>query len=283
MYAPGGCAEAAARISMKLETENIKNTEASAELVRELMSDDARRGNWLILMHDDDDGAFMQIAFGDHSDGIELEYREGVDTPLYHCRRPVLRLEAENALLDYLDGIDTWKYRFEWEEVKGFGGVGGSIRRFVPGPVLFVALLVAVVAGVIHIGKLPRNMRILPVAATIASLLVFQIIRWVKAKPEKFKTLEDLDDDDGGIDWRETGVKNIVVETRDGWAVLMDNVPVHEAKAAAQALDGAHIRCRLEILSEDRSYHRYGNGGLGTRMCVLVAPDDYEKAKKLVL
>ena len=117
---------------------------------------------------DDDDGAFMQIAFDDHPDGIELEYREGVDTPLYHCRRPVLRLEAENALLDYLDGIDTWKYRFEWEEVKG---VGGSIRRFVPGPVLFVALLVAAVAGVIYIGKLPRNMRILPVAAVIASLL----------------------------------------------------------------------------------------------------------------
>ena len=64
---------------------------------------------------------------------------------------------------------------------------------------------------------------------------------------------------------------------------LMDNVAVHEAKAAAQALEDAHIRCRLDILSEDRSYHRYGNGGLGTRMCVLVAPEDYEKAKKVVL
>jgi hypothetical protein len=48
---------------MKLETENVKETEASAELVRELMSDDARRGNWLILMHDYDEEAFMQIAF----------------------------------------------------------------------------------------------------------------------------------------------------------------------------------------------------------------------------
>ena len=268
---------------MKVETENITDTEASAELVRELMADDARRGNWLILMHDDDDAAFMQIAFDDHVDGIDLEYREGADKPLYHCKRPVLRLEAENALLDYLDGIETWKHRFEWEEMKGFGDVGGSIGRFVPGPVLFVALLVAAVAGVIYIGKLPRNMRILPVAAVIVSLFGFHIIRWAKAKPEKFKTLEDLDDDDGGIDWRETGAKDVVVDTRDGWAVLMDNVPVHEAKAAAQALDDAHILCRLEILGEDRAYHRYGNGGLGTRMCVLVAPDDYEKAKKLAL
>ena len=37
---------------MKLETENVEETEASAELVRELMADDARRGNWLILMHE---------------------------------------------------------------------------------------------------------------------------------------------------------------------------------------------------------------------------------------
>lgn len=268
---------------MKLETENVKETEASAELIRELMADDARRGNWLILSRDEDDAAFMQIAFDDHPDGIDLEYRDGADKPLYHCKRPVLRLEAENALLDYLDGIETWKHRFEWEEEKGFGGASGSIRRFVPGPVLFVALLVAVVAGVVYVGKLPRNMRVLPIAAVILPLLVFHVLRWAKAKPEKFKTLEDLDDDDGGIDWRETGAKDVVVDTRDGWAVLMDNVPVHEAKAAAQALDGAHIRCRLEILSEDRAYHRYGNGGLGTRMCVLVAPHDYEKAKKVVL
>ena len=82
---------------MKLETENVQESEASAELIRELMADDARRGNWLILMHDDDEGAFMQIAFDDHPDGIDLEYRDGADKPLYHCKRPVLRLEAENA------------------------------------------------------------------------------------------------------------------------------------------------------------------------------------------
>ena len=119
--------------------------------------------------------------------------------------------------------------------------------------------------------------------AVILPLLVFHILRWVKTRPEKFKTLDDLDDDDGGIDWRETGAENVAVEIRDGWAVLMDNVAVHEAKAAAQALEDAHIRCRLDSLSEDRSYHRYGNGGLGTRMCVLVALCDYEKAKKAAL
>ena len=82
---------------MKLETENVQKSEASAELIRELMADDARRGNWLILMHDDDEEAFMQIAFDDHPDGIDLEYRDGASKPLYHCKRPVLRLEAKTA------------------------------------------------------------------------------------------------------------------------------------------------------------------------------------------
>ena len=48
-------------------------------------------------MHDDDEEAFMQIAFDDHPDGIDLEYRDGASKPLYHCKCPVLRLEAENA------------------------------------------------------------------------------------------------------------------------------------------------------------------------------------------
>ena len=56
---------------MKLETENVQESEASAELIRELMTDDARRGNRLILMRDDDEEAFMQIAFDDHPDGID--------------------------------------------------------------------------------------------------------------------------------------------------------------------------------------------------------------------
>lgn len=164
---------------------------------------------------------------------------------------------------------------------KGFGGAGGSGgRSFFQKFSLFVGVLIAVLAVIVYLesGKVPRNMVI---AAIVVPLIGLQFHSFTKSKPQK--TLEDLDDDDGGIDWRETGTENVEVETRDGWAVLMDNVAVHEAKAAAQALEDAHIRCRLDIISEDRSYHRYGNGGLGTRMWVLVAPNDYEKAKQLAL
>lgn len=107
---------------MRIETERMKQREATAELIRELMADDTRRGNWLILMHDGDDEAFMQIAFDDHPDGVDLEYREGSGGSLYHCTRPVTRLEAGNALLDYFDGLESWKSRYTWEELKGYGG-----------------------------------------------------------------------------------------------------------------------------------------------------------------
>ena len=73
-----------------------------------------------------------------------------------------------------------------------------------------------------------------------------------------------------------------MVEVWKGWAVLLDDVAVHEAKAMAEKLEAAHMRCRLELLEEDRAYHHYGRGGLGTRMCVLVAPSDYDAAKKIM-
>lgn len=67
---------------------------------------------------------------------------------------------------------------------------------------------------------------------------------------------------------------------KDGWAVLLDDVAVHEAKAVAEGLGNAQVRCRLELVQEDRAFHLYGNFGMGTRMRVLVAPGDYDTAKR---
>ena len=65
---------------MKLETENVKETEASAELVRELMADDARRGEFMILSDEADAENFVQVACdyddaGGKSDGCFGEER----------------------------------------------------------------------------------------------------------------------------------------------------------------------------------------------------------------
>ena len=103
------------------------------------------------------------------------------------------------------------------------------------------------------------------------------------ARPKPVKGMEELDDDDGGIDWREENVGGEMVRIWNGWAVLLDDAPVHEAKALAEKLDEAQIRCRLELLKEDRAFHLFGNGGMGTRMCVLVAPSDYAVAKKMLM
>ena len=103
------------------------------------------------------------------------------------------------------------------------------------------------------------------------------------ARPKPVKGVEELDDDDGGIDWREENIGGEVVQIWNGWAVLLNDAPVHEAKALAEKLESENIRCRLELLNEDRAFHLYGNGGMGTRMCVLVAPSDYNAAKKMLM
>ena len=143
---------------------------------------------------------------------------------------------------------------------------------------LLLALVAAVVlAGITKNGKLG-------VGTGAFAVVVLFIVSQLHAvsKSKRIKDISELDDDDGGIDWREENVSEEEFAMWKGWAVLMDDVAVHEAKAAAETLEKAQIRCRLELQKEDRAWHRFGNGGLGTRMCVLVAPSDYAAARKLV-
>ena len=116
--------------------------------------------------------------------------------------------------------------------------------------------------------------------ALIVGAIAFLAYSFVRTKPVKSEC--ELDDD-GGIDWQEKDACGEMVQMWNGWAVLLNDAPVHEAKALAQKLDAAQIRCRLELLKEDRAFHLFGNGGMGTRMCVLVAPSDYAAAKKMLM
>ena len=68
------------------------------------------------------------------------------------------------------------------------------------------------------------------------------------ARPKPVKVVEELDDDDGGIDWREENVGGEMVQIWNGWAVLLNDAPVHEAKALAEKLESEYMRCRLELL-----------------------------------
>ena len=136
---------------MKIEGANFAEREASAEAIRELMADDGKRGAYMILMQEGDEEAFVQIAFDDHPDGIDLEYREGAGTPIFHCTRPVSRAEAERALLEYFAGWKTWKNRFPWEKLKGGASpkkAGGKNRVEAILDFVWAAMVVCAVAWV---------------------------------------------------------------------------------------------------------------------------------------
>lgn len=116
---------------MKVECENLSEREATPELIRELIRDDVRRGEFMILMQDADEEAFVQIA-GDYDDvgGVndgcfDLEYRDGESSLLYHADRRATADEVEQAFLSELRGDRSWRSRFEWETEKVGGGSFG--------------------------------------------------------------------------------------------------------------------------------------------------------------
>ena len=124
---------------MKVECENLGEREATPDLIRELIRDDARRGEFMILIQDAGEEAFVQIAgdyedVGGRNDGcFDLEYRDGASSLLYHANRRATADEVEQAFLSELRGDRSWRSRFEWEREKvggGGAGIGGVIRAF---------------------------------------------------------------------------------------------------------------------------------------------------------
>ena len=62
---------------MKIEAAEMGDRVATEELVRELMADDARRGEFMIMSDDEDEERFVQIAcdydeVGGKSDGLSV-------------------------------------------------------------------------------------------------------------------------------------------------------------------------------------------------------------------
>ena len=158
--------------------------------------------------------------------------------------------------------------RPETENVKeteaNAGGSGGRSflkKFFLP----VVALVVLSVVAYVNSGKVPQSVSSVVAMVIVLLILGLQFYSVAKSKPQK--RLEDLGDDDGGIDWqeRDEGVA-VDVAMVDGWAVRLEE---------------SGIRCRVEVTHEDRSL-LYSRGGLRTRMCVLVSPGEYERAMRLV-
>ncbi len=143
---------------MRIETERMMEREATAELIRRLVRDNALRGEFMILFDEADEERFVQIAcdydeVGGKSDGLfDLEYRDGKNGYLYHCSRRVSADEVERVFLDELAGRGAWRSDFDWEMERG----GTSGWTFSPtdgmSPVVkvlcYVAAAIAIAVGV---------------------------------------------------------------------------------------------------------------------------------------
>jgi len=127
--------------------------------------------------------------------------------------------------------------------------------------IVFAAIVVAVLLVVLTTVEMVQSGQwhgSAMLVVVVVPLLAIQFYAVARQKPVKGP--EEIDDDDGSIDWREENVDGEIVDVWNGWAVLLHDVPVHEAKAVAEKLEESHIRCRLELLREDRAFHHFGNG-----------------------
>ena len=102
---------------MKVKTSRMREQDATASLLREFMSDDKKRGTNLLLRQAHDADAFMHVSFVNPPDNFRLCYREGTGGKAYCCDRLVSRREAEDALLEYLEGNGSWKERYKWKTI----------------------------------------------------------------------------------------------------------------------------------------------------------------------
>ena len=102
---------------MRVKTSRTLEQDATASLLREFMSDDKKRGTNLLLWQAHDVDAFMHVSFVNPPDNFRLCYREGTGGKAYCCDRLVSRREAEDALLEYLEGNSSWRDRYQWKAI----------------------------------------------------------------------------------------------------------------------------------------------------------------------
>ena len=95
----------------------MREQDATASLLREFMSDDKKRGTNLLLWQAHDADAFMHVSFVNPLDNFRLCYQEGKGGKAYRCDRLVSRRDAEDALLEYLEGNSSWRDRYQWKAI----------------------------------------------------------------------------------------------------------------------------------------------------------------------
>ncbi len=150
---------------MQVETANMAACKATPELLRELVRNGDRRGEFMILTDDADDERFVQVAcdfedVGGMDDGrFDLEYREGSGGSLYHCTTRVDATDVERVFLEELAGRGEWRRDFTWEKQNVGGGTFSTPRlRDFPPWMRVVCIAGCVVGTVVGTGVLVSNL-----------------------------------------------------------------------------------------------------------------------------
>ena len=136
----------------------------------------------------------------------------------------------------------------------------------------------ALAAGCVDVGKLNYKSS---AAAIVVAVLGFAALA-VMTKDNRRVSFGPQDEDNVGFDEEDEEESMPDPQIEDGWAIFVADAPVFEAKGIAEKLESAGLRPRLEITHEDKSFHRHGNFGMGTRMRIMVPPSEHERAKETV-
>ena len=98
---------------MRLVGENFAEVEATAEIIRKMIYDDASRGNFMILSRCADD--FVQIAY--ENDGFVVEYHNNGNH--FTCSPCIVTREsAELIFLNEIEGRTEWRKEYVWKKLK---------------------------------------------------------------------------------------------------------------------------------------------------------------------
>ena len=131
---------------MKLNCAEFYSKEPTEEMIIDLVRNNAKRGEFMILEADDGE-SFVQIA-GEYDAAnpdarvFTLEYREaGKGAPLCHAVNDVTAAEATEAFLSEFRGDRSWRAHHQWEPIKAGGGMSA-------GMLIAVVVALAVLAGV---------------------------------------------------------------------------------------------------------------------------------------
>lgn len=103
---------------MTIETSRGSEGEASPKLIRELMNDDIRRGEFIILSRSEE--AYLQ-GCGD-KEPFHVEYREGGEAEHYYAKEKLTKTELEELMLRYLEEKLDWKSPYEWARLAELEG-----------------------------------------------------------------------------------------------------------------------------------------------------------------